>query len=134
MERTPGTVKFMPFHPEMHAAPRAPGYRIEAFLGKGASGLVFKAFDIAGNFYVALKSIRYPEQDDIYRLKQEFRWFCDFLHPNIVELYNLYVDETHCFYTMELIEGLDFVSATSRDADFPAFMPYTVGRRPVGHP
>jgi tetratricopeptide (TPR) repeat protein len=107
----------MPFHPEMHAAPRAPGYRIEAFLGKGANGLVFKAFDIAGNFYVALKSIRYPEQDGIYRLKQEFRWFCDFLHPNIVELYNLYVDETHCFYTMELIEGLDFVSATSRDSD-----------------
>jgi eukaryotic-like serine/threonine-protein kinase len=100
----------MTFSLELHVAPKAAGYRIEALLGKGATSLVYRAYDVENNFPVALKSIRYPDQEGIYRLKQEFRSFCDFCHPNIVELYKLHVEDKTCFYTMELIDGLNFVA------------------------
>ena len=100
----------MTFSSELHSAPKAAGYRIEALLGKGATSFVYRAYDVESNFPVALKSIRYPDQEGIYRLKQEFRSFCDFCHPNIVELYKLHVEDKTCFYTMELVDGLNFVA------------------------
>src|ERR1700733_733284 len=99
----------MKYSSELLAAPKTDRYRIEGLLGRGATSLVYKAFDTENNFYVALKSIKFPDQDGIYRLKQEFRSFRDLYHPNIVELYNLYVDDDLCFYSMELIDGLDFI-------------------------
>jgi eukaryotic-like serine/threonine-protein kinase len=96
--------------PELVAAPRTDRYEIVSLLGRGGSSLVYKAFDKKKNFMVALKSIKFPEQDGIYRIKQEFRFFRDLYHPNLVELYDLQVEENVCFYTMELIEGIDFVS------------------------
>jgi serine/threonine protein kinase len=83
----------MKYSSELLAAPRTDRYRIESVVGRGATSLVYRAFDNESRFFVALKSIRYPEQDGVYRLKQEFRSFRDLYHPNIVELYNLYVDE-----------------------------------------
>ena len=56
----------MTFSLELHAAPKAAGYRIEAFLGKGATSFVYRAYDVESNFPVALKSIRYPDQEGIY--------------------------------------------------------------------
>jgi serine/threonine protein kinase len=90
----------MTFSSELHGPPKAAGYRIEALLGKGATSVVYRAYDVENNFPVALKSIRFPDQEGIYRLKQEFRSFCDLCHPNIVELYKLHVEDKACFYTM----------------------------------
>jgi eukaryotic-like serine/threonine-protein kinase len=98
------------FSPELLAAPKSDRYRIDGLLGRGATSLVYKAFDVEKNFQVALKSVRFPDQDGIFRLKQEFRSFRDLYHPNIVELYDLHVEKDSCFYTMELIDGSDFVT------------------------
>jgi eukaryotic-like serine/threonine-protein kinase len=104
------------YAPELLAAPRTSRYNILSLLGRGATSLVYKAFDVEQNLTVALKSIRFPEYDDIYRVKQEFRFFRDFYHHNLVSLYDLYVEDEVCFYTMEFIDGLDFVSfVRSRD-------------------
>jgi len=104
------------YAPELLAAPRVSRYKIISLLGRGATSLVYKAFDVDKNLNVALKSIRFPEFDDIYRVKQEFRFFRDFYHQNLVSLYDLYVEDEICFYTMEFIDGLDFVSfVRSRD-------------------
>lgn len=100
----------MNYAPELLAAPQVARYRIVSLLGKGATSLVYKAFDAERDFTVALKTLKFHEHDDVYRIKQEFRFFRDIHHANLVTLYDLYVDERHCFYTMELIEGRDFVS------------------------
>jgi hypothetical protein len=53
------------YAPELLAAPRTSRYNIMSLLGRGATSLVYKAFDVEKNLIVALKSIRFPEYDDI---------------------------------------------------------------------
>jgi eukaryotic-like serine/threonine-protein kinase len=96
------------YRPELLAAPKSTRYKISEFLGRGVTSLVYRAFDVEKNFFVALKSILFPDADVIFRMKHEFRACRGIYHPNIVEFYDLNVDNTSCFYTMELIEGVDF--------------------------
>jgi eukaryotic-like serine/threonine-protein kinase len=98
------------FAPELLAAPRASRYEISGLLGRGATSFVYRAFDKEKNFFVALKSLRFADLEYIYHLKQEFRFFRDFYHRNLVLLYDLTVDDESSFYTMELIGGMNFVS------------------------
>ena len=97
----------MPY-PELLAAPKSDRYQISGLLGRGGTSRVYRAFDLEKNFLIALKSVRFPDPDRIFRLKQEFRAFRGLSHPNIVELYDLHVENAYCFYTMELIDGSDF--------------------------
>ncbi|HEX7409770.1 MAG TPA: protein kinase, partial [Candidatus Binatia bacterium] len=80
-----------------------------ALLGRGSMGIVYRIHDRETDTEVALKTLgaRAPEQ--LYQLKQEFRSLGGILHPNLVELYELVVDEREGFFTMELIDGVDFV-------------------------
>jgi eukaryotic-like serine/threonine-protein kinase len=89
-------------YPELLAAPKSDRYQISGLLGRGGTSLVYRAFDLEKNFLIALKSVRFPDPDRIFRLKQEFRAFRGLSHPNIVELYDLHVENAYCFYTMEL--------------------------------
>ena len=97
--------------PELAAAPRTSRYEIHSLLGRGASGLVYRAFDLQQHLVVALKSLRFLESEEIYYLKNEFRSLSTLSHPNLVQLYELDVTEEHCFFTMELIEGVSFLEA-----------------------
>ena len=105
----------MNLSPEMLAAPKSERYRIVSFLGRGATSLVYKAHDLEKNMSVALKTIRFQEQDEIYRIKQEFRFFRDFYHQNLVLFYDLHVEDRSCFFTMEFVEGADFVTHAKGD-------------------
>ena len=98
------------FTPELLVAPRTKRYQISSLLGRGATSFVYSALDTEKNLSVALKSLRFRDNDEIFRIKREFRFFRDFYHENLVTLYDLHVDDDACFYTMELIKGLDFVS------------------------
>ena len=83
-------------------------------LGRGALGVVYEAFDADRNVTVALKTLRAiaPDgllPDGLFRLKHEFRALEGIYHPNLVRLGELLEDDGHWLFTMELVDGVDFV-------------------------
>jgi len=78
-------------------------------LGAGGMGVVYEVHDQARHEVVALKTLRRTTPAGIYRLKQEFRSLAGMTHPNVVSLYELFVEDSRCFFTMELVQGLNFV-------------------------
>ncbi len=85
-------------------------YEVRAFVGEGAQGRVWRAHDVERGDDVALKALLRREPDDLLRLKNEFRMLSDLRHPNLIRLYDLVVDEREAFFTMELLDGVDFVT------------------------
>jgi eukaryotic-like serine/threonine-protein kinase len=83
-------------------------YRILRRVGSGGAGVVYAAFDNDRGQTVALKTLLQADSTAVYRFKKEFRTLSDIAHPNLVSLYELVVDEPYCFFTMELIDGVDF--------------------------
>ena len=101
---------------------RLGGYRIESELGRGGMGVVYRAFDEKRGVAVALKTLKRADSTAILRFKQEFRALADVSHPNLVALHELTADGPSWFFTMELVEGVDFLQlcAMGDRADSPA--------------
>jgi tetratricopeptide (TPR) repeat protein/predicted Ser/Thr protein kinase len=80
-----------------------------ALLGRGSMGVVYRIHDRETDTEVALKTLGAREPEQLYHLKQEFRSLADIVHPHLLELYELIVTERESFFTMELVDGVDFV-------------------------
>src|SRR5690606_314955 len=85
-------------------------YELVRKLGEGGMGIVYEAHDRTRNMHVALKTLRNLDADNLYRFKREFRALSNLSHPNIINLYELVSDGDDWFLTMELVDGVDFVS------------------------
>ncbi len=80
-------------------------YRMET-LGSGGNGVVYRALDLTLGVEIAIKYLARPAGRDLYRFKREFRALAEVTHPNLVRLYELFVDDNEWSFTMELVAGL----------------------------
>ncbi len=95
----------------LHSQPRADErFEVIRELGRGGMGLVMEAYDAARGINVALKVIPDSSAVGVLSLKREFRVLADLQHPNLVRLLDLVVGPQRTFFTMELIDGVDFLS------------------------
>lgn len=76
-------------------------------LGSGGMGSVWKAVDRELSEVVALKVAQRTSLELLLRLKHEFRSRARIRHPNLVDLYELFVDGSECCFTMKLLQGVD---------------------------
>ena len=90
--------------------PASGRFQLKRRLGEGSMGAVFLAFDRERGTEVALKTLRRVDAMGIYRFKREFRALSDVVHPNLVGLYDLFHDGNLWYFTMEYVEGKDFLS------------------------
>ena len=95
--------------PKALALPQISGYDIIRELGRGGMGVVYQAFDRKRGCPVALKTMQGIDAAALLRFKHEFRSLAGLSHVNLVALYELFGDDLHWFFTMELIEGVSFL-------------------------
>src|SRR5258708_1547704 len=83
-------------------------YQIEAPIGEGGSGSVFRAWDRALGEQIAIKILhaeRAREKSWISRLAREVRVARAIRHPNVCRVFDLGHADGHWFVTMGLAEG-----------------------------
>jgi serine/threonine protein kinase len=88
--------------------PETDRYLFRRRLGAGAIGVVFGAFDNESQVEVALKVLQRMDSDAVLQIKHEFRSLAEVSHPNLVSLYELASVGRSWFFTMELVDGIDF--------------------------
>jgi tRNA A-37 threonylcarbamoyl transferase component Bud32 len=104
LERTVGPKKEQPIEFETDLG----GCLISHEIGRGAMGVVYKAYQAELDRHVAVKVIPLEGVDTariIERFELERRAMARLDHPNIVPVYNYGHDPTHAFLVMKYIEG-----------------------------
>ncbi|HTS26373.1 MAG TPA: protein kinase [Bryobacteraceae bacterium] len=82
-------------------------------LGRGGMGAVYEVVDTRRNVRVALKTLLHLDPSHLYILKQEFRSLAGITHPNLVTLYEMFHEEGQWFFTMQFVEGVNFLDWVS---------------------
>ncbi len=98
-------------HPNLPA--KLGKYEIRSILGRGAMGVVFRAYDPRIDRIVALKAIEKnaldPERKNeaLARFMTEARSAGRLMHPNVVGVFEFDEDDDYAFIAMEYIDGID---------------------------
>ena len=97
-----------PFEPLDGKRPEIPGYDVQAMLGRGGMGVVYKARHLRLNRIVALKMLltgAYAGPRERARFQREAEAVANLRHPSIVQVYDVGDHEGCPYFTMELLEG-----------------------------
>jgi serine/threonine-protein kinase len=81
---------------------------VEAVLGHGGMGIVYRAFDTQLSRTVALKMLvagRYARPGERERFLREAAAAAGLRHPNIVPVYDVGENDGRAYFTMEFLEG-----------------------------
>ena len=101
---------------EEPAASRLGDYELIRELGRGGFGVVYEARHIKQKNKVALKTLptgsdgQEINADRLHKFRREFRTLSEINHPNLVGMQTLEFDGNQWFFTMDLIQGTDFLS------------------------
>lgn len=90
------------------ALPTIPDYEVQAILGRGGMGIVYKARHLKLNREVALKMLlsgSYASQQEQQRFMREAESVAALRHPHIVQVYEFGEVDGHAYYTMEYVGG-----------------------------
>ena len=88
--------------------PRIRGYEVQAVLGCGGMGVVYKAWHSRLHRPVALKMLvagAYARPDELERFLREAEAVAGLRHPNIVQVHDVGDLDGRPYFTMEYIEG-----------------------------
>jgi serine/threonine-protein kinase len=88
--------------------PSIPGYEVEALLGHGGMGVVYKARQLRLHRTVALKMLlagAYAAPHERARFQREAEAVAGLRHANIVQVYDVGDHEGRPYFTMEFVEG-----------------------------
>ena len=92
-------------------------YRVDATLGRGAMGVIYRAHDPEIDRVVAIKLIRADlldgteREDYVDRFRREARAAGRCLHPNIVTVYDFALHDGNPFLAMEFVDGATLAHA-----------------------
>ena len=98
------------------------GYRIEARLGQGGMGTVYRARQLSMDRDVALKVLRKELAEDRAYVKSFFheaRLAGQCTHPNIVEIHDFGEERGTLYFSMELVEGEGLNELLRREHKLP---------------
>jgi serine/threonine protein kinase len=95
---------------ESVGVPSTKRFAIRRRLGEGGMGVVYEAYDEERKATVALKTLNRFDAAALARFKREFRALQGLAHPNLVALDELLFENEEWFFTMELLDGVDFVT------------------------
>jgi serine/threonine-protein kinase len=90
------------------ALPRIPGYELEAVIGRGGMGVVYRATHLKLDRTVAVKMLiagDYASSKELDGLLKEARAVAGLGHPHIVEVYDAGEADGLPYFTMELVQG-----------------------------
>ncbi|MBN1316239.1 MAG: tetratricopeptide repeat protein [Anaerolineales bacterium] len=104
-------------------------YRIEALIGRGGMGTVYRARDEETERDVAIKVILSSTGgSDVRRFRREFRVLARLAHPHIINVFDSGQVDGLPFYVMEYIKGPDLrLLLTNRKAPLPFKPTITIG-------
>ena len=99
------------------------GYRIEAVVGRGGMGVVYRATDLRLERPVALKLVA-PElaEDEVFRRRflREPKLAAALDHPNVVPIYEAGEHEGRLYLAMRFVDGSDLRMLLRQDSGLPA--------------
>jgi serine/threonine protein kinase len=84
-------------------------FSVRKRLGAGAAGIIYEVWDNQRECRLALKTLHRVDPLSLLFLKNEFRSLADLSHPNLVTLHELISENDQWFFTMELVDGVDFL-------------------------
>jgi tetratricopeptide (TPR) repeat protein len=90
------------------ALPQFPGYEVQALLGQGGMGAVFRARQLRLDRLVALKVMLagpYASRDERARFQREAEAVAGLQHPNVVQIHDVGESEGRPYFTMEFLGG-----------------------------
>ncbi|HEX8825689.1 MAG TPA: protein kinase [Archangium sp.] len=93
-------------------------YALEALVGRGGMGRVYRARDVLVGDLVALKTLdlgKDPGTEAVERFRREVRLARRISHPNVARMHDLGEHEGQHFLTMEFVEGVDLRSLLARE-------------------
>jgi serine/threonine protein kinase/tetratricopeptide (TPR) repeat protein len=109
------------------AGDRFAGFQIRKFLGRGAMGVVYEAWDPTLERRVALKLLRSPSRRAAERLLREARALARLDHPGVVRIWAADVHRGAVYIAMELVEGQNLREWLKTRRSWDEVLPVLIG-------